>query len=81
MNDDSAVTPAPFKKIASVLHASRVEGLVQERPRELLLSMQLQGAASVNADELQAKVRVWLHAVIRPRREDSSLWDAGRRRA
>lgn len=71
MNNDAPVAPAPFKKIASLLHASRAECLVQKRPRELLLSMQLQGASSVNPDVLQAKVRVRLSPLVSPAREDS----------
>lgn len=79
MHNDAPVAPAPFKIIASFLHATWAERLVQKRPRELLLPMQLQGASSANPDVLQAKVRVRLSPLISPAREDSpqvslSLW-------
>lgn len=72
MNNDSTVTPAPFEKIASLLHATWVKGLVQKRPRELFLSVQLQSASSVDADVLLAKVGVRPNTVVSPVREDSS---------
>ena len=74
MNNDSTVTPAPFEKITSLFHATGVKSLVQKCPRELLLSMQLKGTSSVDADVLEAKVRVWLNVFISPTRENSSPW-------
>lgn len=71
MHNDAPVAPAPFKIIASFLHATWAERLVQKRPRELLLPVQLQGASSANPDVLQAKVRVRLSPLISPAREDS----------
>lgn len=72
MDNDSTMTPAPFKKIASFLHATWAKGLAQKRPGELFLSMQLKGASSANANVLQAKVRVRLNNLISPMRENSS---------
>lgn len=69
MNNDPTMTPAPFKKIASFLHATRAKGLVEKCPRELFLSMQLKGAAFADSDVLQAKVRVRLNPFISPRRQ------------
>lgn len=76
MNDDSTVAPAPLKKIASVLQAPRVQGLVQKRPGELFLAVQLQGAALAHSEVLQPEVGVRLDTFIRPAsgREDSSAW-------
>ena len=73
MNDDSTVTPAPLKKIASILHATWVKGLVQKRPGELFLAVQLQGASLANPNVLQPEVGVRLSAFVSPTREDSSL--------
>lgn len=38
--------------------------------------MQLKGTSSVDADVLEAKVRVWLNVFISPTRENSSPWSA-----
>ena len=58
MDNDSTVTPAPFKKIASLFQATRVKSLVQKCPGELLLSMQLKGTSSVDTNVLEAKVGI-----------------------
>lgn len=76
MNNDATVTPGPFKKIASLLHATWVKSLVQKGPRELLLPMQLEGTSFVYANVLEAKVRVRLGAFISPARENSSSQSA-----
>lgn len=80
MNNDSTVTPAPFKKISSLLHASRTKGLVEKCPGEFFLSVQLKSASSAHSDVLQAIVRVWFDAFISPAREkqlaSASLQDA-----
>lgn len=80
MNNDSTVTPAPLKKISSLLHASRTKGLVEKRPGEFFLSVQLKSASSAHSDVLQAIVRVRLDAFISPVREKrlagASLQDA-----
>lgn len=72
MNDDATVTPAPFKKVATLLHSARVQRLVQKCPGELLLSVQLEGASSADPDVLQAVVRVRWETFVSPARENSS---------
>lgn len=64
VDNDAAMTPASLKVVATFLQATGVQGFVEERPRELLLTVDLKHAPIADPDILPAKVTVWLHMVI-----------------
>lgn len=65
VDDDPSVSPASLEQVAVLVALSRVEGLVQESPRQLLPSMDLQGPSRSYTNVLPAKVAVLRITVIR----------------
>lgn len=69
MDDDASVPPAPGEQVVVLVAFSGLEGLVEECPRQLLPSVDLQRPSRPHAQEFPAKVAVFLVAVIRSERK------------
>jgi len=64
VDNDASVTPASLEQVVVLVALSRMEGLVEESPRQLLLSMNLKGSACSHANVLPPKVAVFFISVI-----------------
>lgn len=65
MADDASVSPASLEVVAVVVALARVQRLVQERPRELLGTVDLQCTSCAYADVLSPKVTVPDVSIVR----------------
>lgn len=64
VDNDASVPPASLKQVVVLVALSWVEGLVEERPRQLLFPMNLESPSGPHANVLSPKVAVLLITVI-----------------
>lgn len=66
VDNDASVTPAFLEQVVVLVALSRVEGLVEESPWQLLGSVDLQSPSCPHTNVLTTKVAVFLITVIQP---------------
>lgn len=74
VDNDASVPPASLEQVIVLVALSRVEGLVEESPRKLLPSMDLECPSGSHTNVLPAKVTVFLITVIQSENSDESYF-------
>lgn len=64
VDNDASVPPASLEQVVVLVALSGMESLVEERPRQLFFSMDLESPACPHANVLSPKVAVFLITVI-----------------
>lgn len=73
VDNDASVPPASLKQVVVLVALSRVKGLVEERPRQLLLSVDLESSSSPHTNVLPPKVAVFLITIIQSKNNVAEL--------
>lgn len=77
MDDDASVPPAPLEWVVPLVAFTGLQGLVQERPRHFLGSMNLKRSSCSHSEELPPKVAVLLVTVIQSEDSDKKTQSSG----
>lgn len=73
VDNDASAPPAFLEQVVVLVALSGVEGLVEERPRQLLFSVDLKCPSCPHANVLPPKVAVFLIAVIQSKNSVGEL--------
>lgn len=65
MDDDASVAPAPLEMVAVFISFTRMQCFVEERPRQLFLSVNLQRPSCSYTNILSPKIAVLITCVVR----------------